>query len=153
MAYDKSDIVPPSLKIALEALLSEGKWFEFDQNNSGGYYRGPAKRVFIQAADGDAAYSILAEQDDFTTNYCECCGQRWYWANELTHEEMVESLMRLADPQNWNNKGNPGDDGCPTALIVPLATPNKVQKESFTLAAFAGQVLAASGEAFVKGTD
>lgn len=150
MAYDKSDIVPPSLSAALEALISEGKWFEFDQNNSGGYYSGPAKRVFIQAADGDEAYSILRQQEDFSTSFCECCGQRWYWANEITHTEMVESLMRLADPQNWHNKG---DEGTPTALIVPLAAPNKAQKEPFTLAAFVTEVLAATGEAFEKGSD
>jgi hypothetical protein len=151
MAYDKSDIVPPSLKNALEAVISGGKWFEFDQNNSGGYFRGPAKRVFIEAADSEAAYTILSEQEDFTTSYCGCCGHRWYGSDEITHEEMAEKLMRLADPQNYSNRHSDSDT-IPTALIVPLATPNKAQKEPFTLAAFVAEVLAATGEAFEQGS-
>ncbi len=152
MAYDKSDIVPPSLSTALEAVVSEGKWYEFDQNNSGGYYSGPAKRVFIEAADSDAAYSILSEQEGFSASYCECCGQRWYWGNEVPQSEMVEKLMRLADPQNWVNKDT-DDKDWPATLIVPLVAPNKAQKEPFTLAAFVEQVLTATCEAFEKGSD
>lgn len=145
MAFDKSDKVPPSLSAALEALISEGKWFEFSQNNSGGYYLGPAKYVFIQADDSDAAYAILSEQEGFSTSYCECCGERWYWGNEVPPTEMVESMLRLSDPKSYSNKYH---DECPTALIVPLTAPNKAQKAPFTLEAFVSEVLTATGEAF-----
>ena len=60
----------------------ELKWYEFRQNNSGGYYiRGDfvSDVVFIQAESYSKADEILAEMVDREEawEYCECCGERW----------------------------------------------------------------------------
>ena len=67
-------------------------WVEFRQNNSGGYFirNGEVSDVvFIQGKSVEdierIAESILSSHSD----YCECCGGRWYmWVDEscLTDE-------------------------------------------------------------------
>ncbi len=60
-------------------------WYEFDQNNSGGYFeRGDfvADVVFIQAMNSEQACEIMQEMvdKDDAGSWCECCGERWsYW--------------------------------------------------------------------------
>lgn len=63
-------------------------WYEFDQNNSGGYFiRGDfvADVVFIQAMSADQACEIMREmvEKDEAEYWCECCGERWsFWGLE-----------------------------------------------------------------------
>lgn len=63
-------------------------WYEFDQNNSGGYYERDdfvADVVFIQAMSSDQADDIMRDMVDkaHAWNYCECCGERWsFWRKE-----------------------------------------------------------------------
>jgi len=52
-------------------------YYVFEQNNSGGYYVGP-ETVFVKATTPEMAWEILRKQEWFTTEYCECCGERWY---------------------------------------------------------------------------
>lgn len=59
------------------------KWYPYRQNNSGGSFtedqnQGP--QVFIQAESAAGAWSMAQEMFDF--EYCECCGERWYEAEE-----------------------------------------------------------------------
>lgn len=54
------------------------KWFEFDQNNSGGYYvedNVQGATVFVQAAS--ATEATLFIWDQLNHSYCRCCGERW----------------------------------------------------------------------------
>lgn len=52
-------------------------WYHISQNNSGGYYSDPAQNVWIQAATPEQAESTF-EAQGYDTNYCECCGERWW---------------------------------------------------------------------------
>lgn len=58
------------------------KWWVFDQNNSGGYFiqnEDVDHYVAIQALD--ALHAMQRADNIFEDNseYCECCGQRWYY--------------------------------------------------------------------------
>ena len=58
-------------------------WYEFDQNNSGGYFeRGDfvSDVVFVQAMSADQASDIMREliEKDDAGYWCECCGERWW---------------------------------------------------------------------------
>lgn len=58
-------------------------FYTYRQNNSGGFFRGPAKYVIIEAHNREMANS-LAELHDVYFDGCEagadcsCCGDRWY---------------------------------------------------------------------------
>lgn len=52
------------------------KTFKFVQNNSGGYCVGPEVFV-VQAESVDHAWLELEKKEWFTTDHCECCGERW----------------------------------------------------------------------------
>jgi hypothetical protein len=60
-------------------------WYEFDQNNSGGYFERDdfvSDLVYIQAMDADQAERIMHEMIDKADawSFCECCGERWsFW--------------------------------------------------------------------------
>jgi len=53
-------------------------WYVYRQNNSGGYYTGPADMVIV-SADGMVQANILAYAAgvDPAAPYCDCCGTRW----------------------------------------------------------------------------
>jgi len=59
------------------------KWYTVNQNNSGGYFienEDVHQYLSIQAETEDSAkekfYSVISEYSEF----CECCGERWYWS-------------------------------------------------------------------------
>lgn len=70
-------------------------FFTFSQNNSGGFFTGPAKYVIIEALDMSEADDI-AERNDLYFNGCEsgwdcsCCGDRWgrAWGNGTEKPEI-----------------------------------------------------------------
>lgn len=73
----------------MELVKIEGAlWYEFDQNNSGGYFkRGDcvSDLVFVQAMNPDHAEDIMRDliDKDNAWNWCECCGERWsFWGLE-----------------------------------------------------------------------
>lgn len=63
-------------------------WYEFDQNNSGGYFKRNdfvSDLVFIQAMSEKQAEAIMRDFIDKAGawGYCECCGERWsFWGVE-----------------------------------------------------------------------
>lgn len=60
------------------------KWFVFDQNNSGGYYIENdvvGSKLFVQAPSAEEASNIAAELTEPYSEFCECCGERWYLYN------------------------------------------------------------------------
>lgn len=57
------------------------KWFTFRQNNSGGYFEeddNVCEIVSIQAETANDAVRF-AKRIMNNDNYCECCGERWYF--------------------------------------------------------------------------
>jgi hypothetical protein len=68
-------------------------WYEFDQNNSGGYFERDdfvADVVFIQAMNYDQAGDIMRDMIDKANawSYCDCCGERWSLWGDVKGFEM-----------------------------------------------------------------
>lgn len=68
--------------------------YKFVQNNSGGYYVGPAEFV-VRAESVEGAWTELKNQEWFTTYFCECCGERWY------NPEVLEPIKE--NDMNWKD--------------------------------------------------
>jgi len=82
--------------------------YKFVQNNSGGYYVGPAEFV-VRAESVDGAWAELKKQEWFTTDFCECCGERWYdpkllepiKETSMTYEQLQKKEMLLENDLHW----------------------------------------------------
>lgn len=76
----------------MQSVKVEGAlWYEFDQNNSGGYYERDdfvSDVVFVQATNSDEAETIMRDMIDTACawNYCDCCGERWSFWSVRGHE-------------------------------------------------------------------
>lgn len=73
------------------------KLYRYRQNNSGGGHTGPAISVYIEADSADEANRIAEQTQDmyFDDDYeidCECCGQRWYRADEHDACDIIDEL-------------------------------------------------------------
>ena len=70
------------------------KFYTFSQNNSGGFFTGPAEYVIIEAQDAQDA-NRRAEEAGLYFNGCEsgsdcpCCGDRWseQWSDDYGDAE------------------------------------------------------------------
>lgn len=72
-------------------------YYEFNQNNSGGSFSGPAHFVFVEAEtpeEADVAAERVGVYFDGSGD-CECCGQRWYGA--YGKPETAESVKAMID--------------------------------------------------------
>lgn len=61
------------------------KWYHYDQNNSGGYCirnDDVGDDVFIQAYSAEQANEIFSDISEDYNEYCQCCGERWYYCDE-----------------------------------------------------------------------
>lgn len=85
----------------------ELKWFEFRQNNTGGYFKGPAVHVFIEAMDEVGAQARANFLGLDNAGSCSCCGDRWNGCNE----EPLPEVFRLS----WLG-GMCRDDEIPEAM-------------------------------------
>jgi len=58
----------------------ETKFYEFNQNNSGGIFdvdENVCNRVIIEAIDAKHAQSLFEPMIENQTGSCPCCGDRW----------------------------------------------------------------------------
>lgn len=66
--------------------MSDLKWYEYSQNNSGGFFKKPAIRVYVQAQAANVADAVAQHHgvyfDEDCTRDCRCCGSRWSEASE-----------------------------------------------------------------------
>lgn len=58
-------------------------FYNYPQNNSGGYLVPPAQEIIIEADSAEEANRIFYDLD-LDHVFCSCCGERWYpcWDNE-----------------------------------------------------------------------
>lgn len=94
------------------------KWFEFNQNNSGGSFDVTSElchRVFIEAKDDVAALSKGLDMGIYLDGVadgidCKCCGDRWHLPNEVDvpvlgydrpFDTIEEYAQYLADHYGW----------------------------------------------------
>lgn len=76
------------------------KFFEFSQNNSGGYFdvdENVCHRVIIEAIDEDHAQSIIEPMIENQSPSCSCCGDRWsiYYCDEIEFEKYNEKGLEV----------------------------------------------------------
>ncbi len=80
------------------------KFWEFNQNNSGGYFvkddeNGVCENVIIEAQTPDEAWSRLekiGDKVDGFWSYCSCCGARWY--DDLDEKDGKDVPMHYNKP-------------------------------------------------------
>ena len=73
-------------------------WYEFDQNNSGGYYEQDdlvAAVVYVQAMNARQANEIFDELSSHARDFCDCCGERWSYVD---HSDGFEEPTRYGVP-------------------------------------------------------
>lgn len=81
------------------------RWYRYSQNNSGGYYLGPAVEVVVRAESVEEANSLALEAGvDPDAPYCDCCGTRWTlfdpeWFDPIEGYHVVDDLADF-DPDD-----------------------------------------------------
>jgi hypothetical protein len=82
------------IKEKLRPLNLTTKFFEFDQNNSGGFFDiddNVTHRVIIEAKSEEEAIEIFKPMIEDQSYSCECCGDRWsLWTREIELESYKE---------------------------------------------------------------
>jgi len=57
--------------------MAEKILYHYRQNNSGGFYTGPAYHIVVEADGPWEAWEKAVELGATNANSCECCGPRW----------------------------------------------------------------------------
>lgn len=67
-------------------MATKTKWYRFDQNNSGGFFKGPAMVVYVEAQSAREANQRAQTVGVYFNGSadCSCCGSRW---KELWRED------------------------------------------------------------------
>lgn len=90
-------------------------FYNYHQNNSGGFFKGPAI-VIVEADSHEEADEIAQENGVYFDGVskgidCECCGSRWsrsWWDPTNTPEYYGEDVESSDDCLIvWKNKQNP----------------------------------------------
>lgn len=86
-------------------------WYQFDQNNSGGYFNRDeffGDVVFIQATSASEANEIFTNAGAYDQGWCECCGDRWYPVSSYDGHDVptrygwpVSEGIDLYDPKGY----------------------------------------------------
>lgn len=77
----------------------------FRQNNSGGYFienEEVAKYVVIEANTREQALEILAKVTAGNSEYCVCCGERWYPYPDDEFKD-IEEYEDWKDVKDWRS--------------------------------------------------
>ena len=70
--------------------MSEKKLWHFHQNNSGGFYTGPAYNIIVEADGPNEAWMKAEALGATNEDSCSCCGPRWAdWGEEMERGESV----------------------------------------------------------------
>lgn len=70
-------------------------WYNFRQNNSGGYWKGPAIYVLIEAETSNKANQIAKANGLYFDGRgdCPCCGNRWTKVYGKPDAENLEDVV------------------------------------------------------------
>lgn len=88
-------------------------FYRFRQNNSGGYFRLPAKNVYVEATSESEARALFQQIDGcyFDPDYrrdCRCCGTRWdeyIWDEYPNDYELMRAIEEeLINDDAWSIK-------------------------------------------------
>lgn len=96
------------------------RWWHYSQNNSGGYFSGPAHHIVVEAnapAEADKRAEEAGAYFDGcdTGNDCWCCGDRWRrtYDDSGDPEPMIYGEPAMEHRDYWVDS-----IGCPSVLIV-----------------------------------
>jgi|DEB0MinimDraft_10_1074344.scaffolds.fasta_scaffold11020_3 hypothetical protein len=85
--------------------MTESKFYEFYQNNSGGYFDTSMPRfLWVEASSAEESCAIAEEHGVYFDGAdkgidCECCGDRWYRPyGSVTREELDELIEVRTGP-------------------------------------------------------
>lgn len=89
----------------------EVKYYDLDQNNSGGYlmydeYAGIGAHVIIEATSEEQATALAGDIVSDYSAYCECCGDRWslgYWSYS-TYDTVQDAVGGMYDYEGADEK-------------------------------------------------
>jgi hypothetical protein len=113
--------------------MTETKWFDFEQNNSGGVFTGPAIKVLVEAQSKRVAMAIAEDNEIYFNGCengidCECCGDRWRepWDEDGAYRPLISGVppQEFVDPATkpkfsspyWGNRR--GKVWIPEVLLI-----------------------------------
>lgn len=94
--------------------------YSFRQNNSGGWFHVPAITVYVHADTPEQANAVAEANGLYFHGVskgldCECCGDRWYPADDYyLVEDLDEDIARRA---KWDTQWAKSDD-VPIYVVV-----------------------------------
>lgn len=96
-------------------------FFNFRQNNSGGFWTGPAINLIVEASTEEEANRIAESHGVYFdgSNDCPCCGSRWSETWEETPSPMIYRTSiteNIEDTRKWGNLYK--QRGVPYAMVV-----------------------------------
>lgn len=80
------------------------KFYEYDQNNSGGYFESPAWLVYVEADSAEEADQIAERHGLYfdgvdSRKDCECCGDRWWRASKYGEYDDLPPPRKYGDTE------------------------------------------------------
>ncbi len=88
------------------------KLWHFRQNNSGGFYTGPAYHIVVEADDLNEAWAEAQKLGATNDDSCPCCGNRWNDAFQIGLDYVIYLDMAIEDRKH-SHKNIPLVLGCP----------------------------------------
>ena len=90
------------------------KLWHFRQNNSGGFYAGPAYHIIVEADNEREAWEEAQKLGASNEGSCSCCGDRWYSEpDEIKSRDHVIYVDMAIEDQNYRGGDMPLILGCP----------------------------------------
>lgn len=91
-------------------------WFHFNQNNSGGEFKGPALNVVVEADDAEQATERASRLGLYFDGEgdCPCCGDRW---SEAYGKGDVEPMVYDVPAHAYRDMWVPPDGACTTLVV------------------------------------
>lgn len=99
--------------------MTDKKMWHYKQNNSGGFYEGPAYHIVVEADNEKDAWEKAQKLGASNDSSCPCCGDRWYrvpfemksdWSLPRSYVIYADSAL---EDQDDSHRSIPLVIGCP----------------------------------------
>lgn len=115
-------------------------FYTYHQNNSGGWFHGPAQYVIVEAYSSEQADEIAESQGLYfhgvaSGQDCDCCGDRWNsasWSDEPTEFPAIYGNPVMDYAQSRYGLSSRGRDDVPLVAIVRYGLDLLVVPDSVT---------------------
>ena len=89
------------------------KLWHFRQNNSGGFYAGPAYHIIVEADNEREAWEEAQKLGASNESSCSCCGDRWHIPEEIKSRDYIIYLDMAIEDRTYTCGNFPLVLGCP----------------------------------------